>query len=123
MPKFSLPAKLFAAGALVLAAVVGIGFLAQRPARAQQLSQPPGNDAWKDLTYKASGDCAACHTSPIEARIKDTDFVLLTESAIWRAYDKHAQAYAVLEGERGRQIGKVLFRDEKAVLKPENGCL
>jgi hypothetical protein len=123
MPKLSLPAKLIAAGVLVLAAVVGVGFLTQRTARAEPLSQPPTADAWKDLAYKPSGDCAACHTSPIEARIKDTDFVLLTESAIWRAYDKHAQAYAVLEGGRGRQIGKVLFRDEKAVLKAENGCL
>ena len=50
-------------------------------------------------------------------------FALRGESSIWRAYDKHAQAYAVLEGDRGKQIGKVLFKDEKAVLKPGNGCL
>ncbi|MBI1916943.1 MAG: hypothetical protein HYS12_19720 [Planctomycetes bacterium] len=131
MPKLSLPAKLVAAGALALAVAAGIGFLAQRAARAQPLNQPPDVEAWKNQIYEQSGRCSECHTAPILGRINppgraspSTEFVLLTESSIWRAYDKHAQAYAVLMGDRGKQIGKVMFRgDEKAVLKPENGCL
>src|SRR5436309_375547 len=124
MPKLSLPAKLSAAGALALVIVAGAGFLDQRAARAQPLSEPPGVDAWKDLVYVSSTECANCHSAPQNVnQLKSTEFVLLTESSIWRAYDKHAQAYAVLEGDRGKQIGKVLFKDEKAVLKPGNGCL
>src|SRR5258708_5510351 len=117
MPKFSLPAKLFAAGALALAAVAGAGLLNHRVARAQPLSEPPGNDAWKDLVYVASTECANCHSLPQGVnQLKSTEFVLLTESSIWRAYDKHAQAYAVLEGGRGKQIGQILFGKAEAVL-------
>src|SRR5215468_8977440 len=124
MPKLSFPAKLVAAGALVLAVVAGAGFLAQRAARAQPLSQPPSVDAWKDLVYVSSTECADCHSAPQNVnRLKSTEFVLLTESSIWRAYDKHAQAYAVLEGDRGKQIGKVLFGKAEAVLEAKNGCL
>src|SRR5262245_30656396 len=124
MPTFSLRTKLLAVGAVALAVVAGVGFLAQRAARAQPLSEPPGNDKWKDLVYAASTECAECHSAPQNVnQLKSTEFVLLTESSIWRAYDKHAQAYAVLEGGRGKQIGKVLFKDEKAVLEAKNGCL
>ena len=49
MPKLTLPRTLFAAGAVALAALAGAGFLAQRTARAQPLSEPPGVDAWKNL--------------------------------------------------------------------------
>jgi len=124
MPKFSLPAKLIAVGVVALAIVAGAGFLAQRAARAQPLSEPPGVDAWKDLVYVSSTECASCHSAPQNVnQLKSTEFVLLTESSIWRAYDKHAQAYAVLEGERGKQIGKVLFGKAGAVLEAKNGCL
>src|SRR5258708_1333859 len=124
MPKLSLRAKLVAAGALALAVVAGAGFLTQRAARAQQLSQPPGVSDWKDLIYIQSSECANCHSAPRNVGdLKSTEFVLLTESSIWRTFDKHAQAYAVLEGDRGKQIGKILFGKAEAVLDAKNGCL
>src|SRR4051812_2755089 len=118
MPSLVVPRKLLA-GALVavVAVALGVGFFADRAAKAQPPSQPPSSVAWKDLTYAQSGRCSDCHSFPIANRLKATEFVLLTESSIWRAYDKHAQAYAVLGGDRGKQISKLLFGDEKAVLK------
>src|SRR5437016_1035103 len=123
MPKLSLPRKLSVGLVAVAAGALCIGLLASRMAKAQPSTQPPSSDAWKDLVYEQSGKCADCHTSPIAGNINSTKFVMLTESSIWRVYDKHAQAYAVLEGERGKQISKVLFGDEGKVLKAEGGCV
>ena len=132
MPKLTLPRTLFAAGVVAVAVAAGVGLFANRAAKAQPVSQPPTVEAWKDLTYTPSSKCASCHALPLpEYRAKAgkktaaTDFVLLTESSIWRAYDKHAQAYAVLEGDRGKLIGRLLYgeKNEDKVLKAEAGCI
>src|SRR5262245_20011746 len=124
MPKLSLPAKLFVAGALALVAVAGVGLLAHRPARAQDLSQSVADEkvakAWEKFYYEPAKACMECHTFPIKARDKALDLVMLTEYAIWQTHDKHAQAYAVLKGPRGKQIAEVLKKD---VLKADAGCL
>lgn len=128
MPKLVTSKRVFAAGALALTGVaIAAVLLVNRPAAAQPPTQSPATaaDAWKNLLYFDSGSCTECHAVPTPAKIaaRAGEFVLLTESSIWRAYDKHAQAYAVLEGARGKMIGKVLYNDEARVTKPEGGCL
>jgi mono/diheme cytochrome c family protein len=85
-----------------------------------------GKPDWSKYRYENASSCSNCHTQPNANRIDQgaLDLVLLTESAIWRTHDKHAQAYAVLEGERGKKIAALLgYKDAKDVLKPEAGCL
>jgi len=49
-------------------------------------------------------------------------FVLLTGYGTWKIQDKHAQAFAVLKGSRGRQMGTLLqFKDVST--QEEAGCL
>jgi hypothetical protein len=98
------------------------------PAYSQPM--PPERDkeeaAWKGLAYKSAADCTQCHVQPTlnylpeEGKLRALDLVLMTEYSIWKTHDKHAQAYAVLEGPRGKRIGEVLGLD---VRKPETGCL
>jgi hypothetical protein len=89
----------------------------------------PGDKAcrcdWSKLTYQSVRDCADCHTQPTANRIEQgaQEVVLLTETAIWRTYDKHAQAYAVLKGERGSNIARLLGLKEKDILDPKAGCM
>ena len=64
--------------------------------------------------------CQRCHTQFVQRDVKSLDFVLLTEFATWKTLDKHAQAYAVLMGSRGKQIQAILKQD---VTKEETGCL
>jgi hypothetical protein len=77
---------------------------------------------WEKLHYESASACAQCHTNPKQADVNNgsLDVVMLTEYSIWQTYDKHAQAYAVLKGPRGKRIGEVLKVD---VLKAETGCL
>ncbi len=130
MPKLVSSKKIFAAGVLALAVAAVIGLSLTRSLRADPKltqSQTAAAEHWKDFFYAPSQDCMECHAAPTVARFTDPDpsieFCLFTESAIWRAFDKHAQAYAVLEGERGKLMSKVLYNDEKAVQDPKNGCL
>src|SRR5262249_4304478 len=124
MPKHSLPSKLFAAGALALAVVASVGLLARRPAYAQDLSQSVADDktakAWEKFFYEPASACSECHTFPIRQREKSLDLVILTEYSIWQTHDKHAQAYAVLKGPRGKQMAAVLKQD---VTDAKTGCL
>jgi hypothetical protein len=81
-------------------------------------------DKWKeqkDVFYQQAKDCKQCHTVPLpDTTDAQLDFVVLAEYSIWKTQDKHAQAYAVLEGDRGQAIGKIIGKD---VLKEEGGCL
>jgi nitrate/TMAO reductase-like tetraheme cytochrome c subunit len=83
---------------------------------------PAENEAWKEHRYQEAKECKQCHTAPTQDRLEDgsLDLVLLTEYSIWKTHDKHAQAYAVLKGKRGQQIGRLLDVD---VLKESAGCL
>jgi Cytochrome c554 and c-prime len=133
MPKFSMPKKVFAAGLLVLAAgALGVGVWLSQVANAAPPDFPLSESSvnlhdtdWQKFYYAASSECSNCHVAPNAQRIQNgaTDFVLLTESAIWRAFDKHAQAYAVLKGERGKQIGQILYGEPAKVLEPSAGCV
>ena len=63
--------------------------------------------------------CKLCHdrrpesrpVDPIDKEFGFTDFVDLTEFHTWYDKDKHSQAYNVLEGNLGKQIGRVLGID------------
>ncbi len=67
-----------------------------------------------------AASCKDCHTVPTVERGASLPFVMLTEYSIWKTQDKHAQAYAVLKGELGQQMGRLLKAD---VLDPKTGCL
>lgn len=79
---------------------------------------------WKEKGhhYQESGNCKACHSSPIAQRVQDGafDITLLTEYSVWRTRDKHSTAYATLLSENGKRIAEKLGKD---VTKPETGCL
>jgi hypothetical protein len=111
------------AATLVLAAAAGC-VIALGPClvRAQ-----PTDGAWEKFTYQDSVQCKRCHTAPTAdyKEAKSLEFVLLTEYAIWKTHDKHAQAYAVLDGVRGKRMGRLLgFDVEKdATWKERAGCL
>jgi hypothetical protein len=106
---------LHGAGCLALACLLGPGLGA--PARAADPPLPEEKD-WQNFKYQKSSDCTRCHVSP---GANDTfDVALLIEYPIWKIYDKHAVAYAVLEGPRGQDIGKALGMN---VTDPKTGCM
>jgi hypothetical protein len=72
-----------------------------------QVAQPKKPDLTTAKYYGVS-TCNKCHAEPGKFA---TDFVLMNEFTIWRTKDKHALAYLMLEGPRGRQIGKILKID------------
>ncbi len=117
--------KTMRVGGLALVVVAG----ALGPARAADGDAAPraGRPDWSKFNYQNVSECANCHTQPTANRIDQgaLDIVLLTEAAIWRTYDKHAQAYAVLKGERGQKIGKLLGDPDHPVdvTDPKVGCL
>ena len=87
-------------------------------------------DSWADLKYQSAGKCSECHSLPKGNQLPSEDpnskeprawdVVLLTEYSIWKTHDKHAQAYSVLVGPRGKRMGEILGQD---VTKQETGCL
>jgi hypothetical protein len=96
-----------AAGALLLA--LGGRAAGQRPGR------PPAQ-----FPYNGAEECKACHTQLTSGdQTGALTFVTLTEYAIWKTLDKHAQAYAVLKTERSQQMAKFLGN----VTDPKTGCL
>jgi hypothetical protein len=68
--------------------------------------------------YNGVGQCRQCHTPGSEF---PRDFVRLDEFPIWELKDKHAQAYVVLRGPLGQQMGKLL--GVKDVTDSRVGCL
>jgi hypothetical protein len=116
--------------ALGIASLAALAFfhadLAGRPMRAARPSGAPEDD-WKAYKYQETRDCKQCHTAPSKDDVNPTkgaiDLVLMTEYSIWKTHDKHAQAYAVLMGPRGKRMGELLFQDAKAVLNEKAGCL
>src|SRR4051812_23928831 len=123
MSKYLTPTSVLTAAALCLA---GPGLYAWRPAGAAEApaGAGPRPDAelvkeWKgkDYKYQNAAACTRCHVQPTGNDIAKPDqpkapkalnIVLLTEYAIWKTHDKHAQAYAVVEGPRGQQMGNLL---------------
>ncbi|MEY4393960.1 MAG: hypothetical protein RL595_1209 [Planctomycetota bacterium] len=93
-------------------------------------AQEKTKDTWADLKYHSAAKCGECHSLPRgnqlpseDPSVKEQrawDVVLMTEFSIWKSHDKHAQAYAVLAGPRGKRMGEILGQD---VLKRETGCL
>jgi hypothetical protein len=89
-------------------AVLVIWFLGGRGgARAGQQKNGAGKEKVTPANAKYYGVavCKECHTTPGE---RSQDLVLLSEYHTWRTEDRHSLAYAVLEGPRGQQIGKLL---------------
>src|SRR5262249_2278368 len=112
--------KLIAA-AVLCATAAGL-YAGLRPAPVARAVVAQAEDPWKKYLYQDSSACMTCHTRPTQADVGKgaLNLVILTEYAIWRTHDKHAQAYAVLEGPRGKQMAKVLGMD---VTKERAGCL
>lgn len=110
--------KRLSVAALVSGTVLAWLLARGTPAR----TAPPAaaDDPWKDIRYLGADTCKRCHSTPTTDK---PDFVLLTEYTTWKTEDRHAIAYAVLEGKRGRRMGELLAGDPKFVLKPEAGCL
>ena len=80
----------------------------------------------KDIFYQPAADCIQCHVLPLANFDKNTWAIsTFAEYPIWKTHDKHAQAYAVLEGERGQKIGALIWGAEgKDMVKdPKGGCL
>jgi hypothetical protein len=72
--------------------------------------------------YDGAVRCKDCHTQQTTAeQLASLNFVTLTEYAIWKTLDKHAQAYAVLKSERGKEMGKLLGNVD--VTDPKVGCM
>ncbi len=102
--------------------------LAAWGARGRAQAPEKKDDPWAKFTYQESGQCKRCHTVPTaeDRDRKSLDFVLLTEYAIWKTHDKHALAYAVLDGDRSLEIGRrLLHHDVKQDKdwKDKAGCL
>ncbi len=89
-------------GAVVAAAALGLSLAGLVPPAAAQAPKVP---------YDGAEKCMECHTQPTLQRSSSLPFVLLTEYAIWKLEDKHAQAYAVLKNDRGRRMGELLHLD------------
>jgi hypothetical protein len=117
------PCGLMAALAAAAVAFTRVGGLAAAdPVPAAKEGAPD----WSKFRYQSASECSRCHTQPTNQSIEQDalELVLLTESAIWRTHDKHAQAYAVLEGPRGKKMAELLgLKNARDVLKPEVGCL
>jgi hypothetical protein len=78
--------------------------------------------------FNEPADCITCHTYPQPDSVTRgaLDFVLLTEYATWKTQDKHAQAFAVLTGSRGRKMAERLEKaglPHKVAEDPAAGCL
>lgn len=99
--------------ALALAAFVFLLEGSPRAAAVQGKKDP-------DLTtakFVGASKCAFCHAQeePKKGALKNgpwpADLVKMSEFRIWRGSDKHALAYAVLEGPRGKQMAGLLKYD------------
>jgi hypothetical protein len=116
------PSKGFWVGLVtVLASLACSLVLGRTETRAQSTSQSAIAGKWVGK-YQEAAACMECHTKPTAANRenKSLDFVLMTEYAIWKTFDKHAQAYVVLEGPRGKAMAEILQRD---VRDAKTGCM
>jgi hypothetical protein len=112
----------FAAGAVALAALT-CGWLALGERRAEARAAGKEPEAFRVGLFDGAVACARCHTQPQGADVRPggaCEFVLMTEYAIWKVNDKHAQAYAILKGPRSKRMGELLGQD---VLEAKTGCL
>src|SRR5262245_61415894 len=109
--------KLFTAVAafLALAALAWV-LVGNRPAQADYTlteSVSATKDAWSKFHYQEANKCTLCHDLPKPATEASWDLCTFAEWPIWKTHDKHAQAYAVLRGERGRKMARLLYPDMK----------
>lgn len=117
---------------MLAAIAVGFGLSLMVPAQDPAWLTPGRRDSFPgERQYQDSMACVRCHAQPTANDIPPEknrpagrpypfDFVWLTEYATWKTHDKHAQAFAVLKGKRGQEIGKLLGQD---VTKAATGCL
>ena len=84
----------------VAGCVLGLACAALLPSAANRAR---AKDPWKGFTYEEAASCKQCHGLPTQdySEKGNLDLVLMAEYPIWKTHDKHAQAYAVLEGPRG----------------------
>src|SRR5262245_20694750 len=98
MPAIRWRKRVLASGAVALAALAWYLAGPGRPIHALQ--------AKRDLTqakFYGVSACLKCHADGERGKWQ-TDMVLMTEYETWRTKDKHALAYAALEGPRGQRM-------------------
>lgn len=107
MPALGLRTRL---GLVVSACAIACAILASRSGRASlpAAGQDPDKSQFKFL---GAAYCKTCHEKGVDAQPQfrpSEGFVQLTEYDIWANADKHSRAHAVLEGNRGIQMGDFL---------------
>jgi len=102
--------KRVGAGALLGAAVVVGAWLAgpRSPVSGRQTEPIPGPKGAETVKFSGVASCAsmACH------HFNGPRGSARSEYSTWAGWDKHAQAYAVLENERSRRIVRNLYHNE-----------
>jgi hypothetical protein len=85
------------------------------------LSQQPKTDAGAKPTplYAGVSACRKCHTSSDQIKDAPPELCRCTEIPVWEKEDKHHLAYAVLESERAKEMGRILGWN----VKEDNRCL
>jgi hypothetical protein len=68
--------------------------------------------------YLGSDRCDQCHFNPTPRVVRD--FAMLTEASQFIAHDKHSQAFSLLKGELGQQMGRLLGLNDVTL---ERQCL
>ncbi len=87
--------------ALLAAPMLGLANVAS----AQDRAAAPA-EARKIHEYIDFSECFGCHERP--SSLASTEWISLRESGVWLREDKHARAFAVLQEERSRQMGRIL---------------
>jgi hypothetical protein len=111
--RLSWPALGAASACAALAAVVAAlpPLVPSRAAEAAEklYAKAPASVDLDKAAFLGVGSCQPCHEAP--RKPYTTDYVQLTEYDTWATQDKHSDAYKVLLGERGREMGKALGWD------------
>ncbi len=90
--------RAWAVRGLFLVLCMGASLLCSMPgSRAQSVPMAP-------MAHLGVNSCAGSTCHGAASRTKKMSNVVQNEYLIWQAYDKHAKAYTVLEGELGRRI-------------------
>jgi hypothetical protein len=100
------PAKLF----FVLAAS-GVFVTWCNSNRAYPVQDDKGGKNLAEARFFGVSTCQDCHIPSFKEGKIDIKLILQTEYRTWKTQDRHAQAYAVLEGPRGKQMAELLKSD------------
>src|SRR5207248_8151927 len=95
--------------AFISLSVLAATALAWRTAGAAFPQQPKANASGKPTpVYAGISACRRCHTSSDQIKDAPPELCRCTEIPIWEKEDKHHLAYAALDGERAKEMGRLL---------------